>query len=241
MKKICCVIPARLESSRFPRKIVQPLMGKPLIQWVWESARRCGLFSHISFAIDHPETGEIIDGFGGNWVMTGDNCRNGTERVIDFRERTGIKADVWVNWQADEPFLSTESIAKLLSTCSNDDEKIWTLMRKMGEDEAVDDPNLVKVVTRADGNALYFSRACIPYMKKKTPVFQHIGIYAYSDAALSEIGMGNCVLADTEGLEQLRFLYQGIPIKVHAVEEKVLGVNCPADLALVEEQLAALR
>ena len=105
-KKIVCIIPARLKSTRFPNKMLSMLQGKPLLQWVWERANAISLFDHVAFAIDSEETARIIESFGGVYYMTDENCASGTDRLVEVMRRGLVDGDIWVNWQGDEPFIS---------------------------------------------------------------------------------------------------------------------------------------
>src|SRR3972149_521987 len=105
-KKIACIIPARLHSTRFPKKILAPLLNKPLIQWVWEAAKKVSFFDRVVFAIDSEETAKAIERFGGEYLMTSPSLKSGTERLIELMLEEKVEADIWVNWQGGEPFLN---------------------------------------------------------------------------------------------------------------------------------------
>ena len=155
--KIACVIPARLNSSRFPRKIVAQLHGKPLIQWVWEAALKVPFFDSVTIAIDSPETEEVVRSFGGNYRMTSPDCPNGTLRLCSLVD--AIEGDIFVCWQGDEPFLNTEMIRELLQSAGKDEADIWTLKKTITDLNAAASPHVCKVVTDHQGYALYFSRS----------------------------------------------------------------------------------
>ena len=118
--KIACVIPARLKSSRFPRKILAALHHKPLIQWVWEAARSVSLFDSVTVAVDADETAKVVQSFGGHSLMTSESCLTGTHRLCELLLQDKIDADIIVNWQGDEPFLHEQMIAELLQTAKTD-------------------------------------------------------------------------------------------------------------------------
>lgn len=240
-KVIVCVIPARLESSRFPRKILAPLAGKPLIQWVWEAAKRVPFFDSVIFAIDSMETAAVIEGFGGKWALTSARCQNGTERLIELQKQGVVKADIWVNWQADEPFLNEEMIRELLSSCDQEGTDVWTLRKQITSSEEIAGPHVVKVVCDENGHALYFSRSLIPHYPeecKKKIYYKHCGLYAYTDQALSKIAtLPLSSLAEAESLEQLTFLSHGLKIYVQVTENESLGIDLPAHLEAAEEAL----
>lgn len=228
MSRTVCVIPARYHSTRFPQKVLASIEDKPMLQWVWESAKATGRFDAIHFAVDHEETAELVASFGATSTMTCPGCLTGTARLIDFANRSQEAADIWVNWQADEPFITKPMIDALLKKVP----AISTLRKKV-TNEAIDDPNIVKVVTDKRGNALYFSRAAIPYFRsKEVPVYKHFGIYAFTDKALRKIAeMPPCDLEEAEMLEQLRFIYHGLTIRVAETAHDTVGIDTLQDLA----------
>lgn len=243
-KQIACVIPARLQSTRFPKKILAYLSGKPLLQWAWEGATRTGLFDRVVIAIDDSETAKVVEKFGGQWIMTEKGCLTGTERLLELQSRGLLEADIWVNWQADEPFLSTGIIKDLLQTCDSSSADVWTLKTKITSEEQIADPNICKVVCDERGYALYFSRSPIPYRRdgKETVIFRHLGLYAYSSEALKKMqGMKPCAIEEAESLEQLRFLFRGLKIQVHETEYDSLGIDLPKHLLVAEEHVKKQR
>ena len=164
-KKIVCVIPARFHSTRFPKKILAPLGGKPLIQWAWDAAKKVSLFDEVLIALEHEETAKVVDSFHGRYVMTSNSLRSGTERLIDVMGQHIVDGDIWVNWQADEPFLDERMIRDLLMEAHRDDVDVWTLRKLLEKEEEIQSPNIVKVVCDLKGFALYFSRLPIPYYR----------------------------------------------------------------------------
>ena len=233
-KKIACIIPARLNSTRLPEKVLLNLAGKPILQWVWDAARRTTFFSDIVFAIDSEKTARLIDGFGGRYLMTSQNCKTGTDRLIEVVHLGEIEADVFLNWQADEPFISPQMIQALLQTCDSAESDNWTLKKRIVEREDINDPNVVKVVCDIDNFALYFSRSLIPYYRNNDVgkvYYKHIGLYAYKVSALRKIAkIGHSYLEEAESLEQLRFLHHKISIQVHETDTDVIGINTLDDL-----------
>lgn len=238
-----CIIPARLNSTRFPEKILKYLGNKPLLQWVWEAAKKTRQFKDIIFAIDSEKTAQLINSFNGKYLMTSENCNSGTDRLVEIMQSGRINADIWVNWQADEPFISPEMISKLLQTKDSEQIDVWTLKKKITTENEILDPNNVKVVTDKDSCALYFSRAVIPFNRDKTKelglnYFKHIGIYAYSTNALKKISqMSQCMLENEERLEQLRFLYNGLKIKVNETDQEVIGIDTIEDLEKANQKI----
>lgn len=240
-KKIVCVIPARLRSSRFPRKMLAMLSGKPLIQRAWEGAVKIPFFDEVVLAIDSEEVANVVDSFGGRYIMTSPECANGTARLVEIQSRGLLKGDVWVNWQGDEPFLSLQVISDLLQSCETSEADVWTLKTLLEEESKISDPNFCKVVSDKTGRALYFSRSPIPYVRdegKLVKVFRHVGLYAYSDAALKKISfMDSCEIEEAEMLEQLRFLFYGLNVQVHETKEDSIGIDTPEHLAFAEEYM----
>jgi len=237
-KKIICVIPARLHSSRFPKKVLKHLNGKPLLQWVYEAASGCNFFDEILFAVDAIETQKLVESFGGVALMTSEGCLNGTMRMIEVQTRYHLQADVWVNWQADEPFLSQAMMEDLLQSIDSSHRDIWTLRKKITEPQEHTDPSVVKVVVDHEEQALYFSRYALPYERDgvRAERYKHIGIYAFTSEALESIEkMPPCPLELSEALEQLRFLYYGMKIFAHETFHSTLGIDLPEHLEMAEQ------
>ncbi|MCF7806387.1 MAG: 3-deoxy-manno-octulosonate cytidylyltransferase [Simkaniaceae bacterium] len=231
--RVVCIIPARLNSSRFPEKVLKLIQGKPMLQWVWESANHCPQFDDVCFAVDHEKTARLIDSFGGTWQISGSHHANGTRRLIEVMQKKEIKGDIWVNWQADEPFIHADIIQDLLPSDHNDQSDIWTLKKRIDSADELTDSSVVKVVTRSDGKALYFSRHSIPFNRSNRPIslYKHIGLYAYSQRALEVIAtLPSSDLEEIEGLEQLGFLYHGLSIQVFETAFETLGIDLPSDL-----------
>jgi 3-deoxy-manno-octulosonate cytidylyltransferase (CMP-KDO synthetase) len=241
-KKVVCIIPARLNSSRFPRKILASLSGKPLIQWVWEAAIKISFFDEVVFAIDSYETAQVIENFGGKYHMTSVDCIAATDRLVELQKSGLVKADIWVNWQADEPFVSEKILRDLLFYPRNERADVWTLKTRIYNASQIKDLNCTKVVCDSEGFALYFSRSPIPcHQKLQIPegkYYKHIGLYAYSEKALEKIdSIESCELEKAESLEQLRFLFHGMKIQVNETKEETIGIDLPEHLAYAEEYL----
>lgn len=240
-KKVVCVIPARLASVRFPKKILATLCGKPVIQWVWEAACKVPFFDEVVFAIDDVETASVIKKFGGTYFMTSKECQNGTERLLELWKNQSIKSDLWVGWQADEPFITTPMIHDLLQSCDQDLCDVWTLCKKILRPEDVSSPHIVKVVRNVQHEALYFSRSPIPFVRDGRSddneiFYQHVGMYAFSEKALSKISqLSSCTIEKAEQLEQLRFLYHQLKIKVHQTEHEIFSIDIPEHLGMAEQ------
>lgn len=250
-KKVTCVIPARLKSSRLPRKILQKLGGKTLLQRVWERATSCKRFDEVIFAIDSDEAKDEIESFNGRFVMTDPDCPTGTHRIIELIKKSKMTSDVWVNWQVDEPFITDEMIDNLLQGIDSDTNNgIWTLKKSLTNSE-LEDPNVTKVVTNVQDVAIFFSRLPIPFYRDerniKDPLAsKHIGIYAYANNIINTIAsLPTSPLATAEQLEQLAFLENGLPIKVYQTNQDTLGIDTPEDLKkaarIFEEEMKCLK
>jgi len=230
-KKITCIIPARLNSQRLNKKILLDIGGKPLIQRVYESASSCSIFDRVIIAIDDSETEDIVKTFTSSYIMTPE-LSSGTQRLIFVQNNLNLNADIFVNWQADEPFITEEVIKELLPS-DNLDEDIWTLKKEISLEKDILNPNNVKVVTDSSNRALYFSRAPIPFEREKnhSPFYKHIGIYAFSKNALKQIKENQMSsLEKTEKLEQLSFLFHGLKIYVAETQGNIFGIDTKDDL-----------
>ncbi len=227
--KIVCIIPARLDSNRFPRKIFAKLSGKTLLENVIESAKKVTLFDRVIVAGCSQEVVDVAFAHGVEGVLTDPMIPNGTIRIISAIEKLAIKGDIFVNWQADEPFITEELIETLLQV--NDHSDAFTLKKKIDK-ESASDPNIVKVVTDLSGKALYFSRAPIPYQRgKEADYYKHIGLYAFTSRALDIIKtLKQAPLEECEVLEQLRWLEHGMNIQVSCSQLDVMGIDTQEDL-----------
>lgn len=240
--KTICIIPARIASSRFPKKVLAMLGEKPMLQWVWEAATSAEMFDEVAFAIDDHETARLIESFNGRYHMTSPECLSGTDRLIELQEKGAFSGDIWVNWQGDEPFIHKEMIENLLQTIDQDFD-VWSLRKEIEDEMEIEDPNIVKVVTDYADRALYFSRAPIPYDREgleDITYYKHIGIYAYTSNALKEISTFTpSRLELAEGLEQLRFLENGLGLQVHETAHETLGIDVPEDLARAMDRISS--
>ena len=231
--KAIAVIPARLASTRLPRKILREIAGKPLIGVVYEAVRSSPLLAEVLIATDAEEIMQVCREHGWKVQMTSRAHRSGTERVHEVAARE--TADVYLNVQGDEPLTRTEHIATLLQVMENSAAQVGTLMTPAAEVD-IPNPNAVKVVTDLNGRALYFSRATIPFDRDGTrpPYFKHLGLYAYRKTALDRfVKLPESSLEKSERLEQLRFLENGIPIFVGETPHDSVGVDTEEDLQRV--------
>ena len=233
------VIPARLASTRLPRKVLREVAGRPLLAWVVEAARACPQLDRVLVATDSEEVAEFCRRIGCAVELTAANLASGTDRVHAVAQLHD--ADVYVNIQGDEPLLRPEHILALLRPFAQAEVDVSTLKVRCTE-ENIANPNAVKVVTAADGRALYFSRAAIPFHRDAAdPVpqyWKHIGLYAYRKRALNLFPtLPPSGLERAERLEQLRFLENGLAIYVEATEFDTIGVDTEDDLRMVEARL----
>jgi 3-deoxy-manno-octulosonate cytidylyltransferase (CMP-KDO synthetase) len=229
------IIPARLASTRLPRKPLREITGKPMVQRVYEAARGATGLADVIIATDAPEIMELARRNGWNARMTSANHRSGTDRVHEVAQ--SIAADVYVNVQGDEPLARPEHLNELLQLMTNPVVQVGTLKTPCGDTD-VTNPNAVKVVTDSAGRALYFSRATIPHDRDKSggiQYFKHLGFYAYRKAALDRFcALPESDLERAERLEQLRFMESGIPIHVALTPFDTIGVDTEDDLKRVE-------
>lgn len=235
--KAIAVIPARLASTRLPRKMLRQIAGQTLIARVYEGVRSSPLLDEVIVATDSDEIMQVCRQHGWNARMTSAAHRSGTERVHEISD--SMAADVYLNIQGDEPLTRVEHIAALLELMRDPNVQVGTL-KTPASGEDISNPNAVKVVTDARGRALYFSRAAIPYDRDgaNPGYFKHLGFYAYRKAALdSFFALPESSLERSERLEQLRFLENGIPIHVAETPYDTVGVDTEEDLRRVEEIL----
>jgi 3-deoxy-manno-octulosonate cytidylyltransferase (CMP-KDO synthetase) len=236
--KAIAVIPARLASTRLPRKMLREISGKPLIGVVYEAVRSSPLLAEVLIATDSEEILQACRDHGWNAQLTSTAHRSGTERVHEVSGRT--TAEVYINVQGDEPLTRREHIAALLQVMENSAAQVGTLMTPAAATD-IPNPNAVKVVTDLSGRALYFSRTTIPFDRDSTRprYFKHLGLYAYRKTALDAfVKLPESSLEKTERLEQLRFLENGIPIYVGETPHDSVGVDTEEDLQRVIKMMA---
>ena len=235
--KVLGVIPARLASTRLPRKILRTIAGRPMLAWVYEAARACPQLDHLVVATDSEEIAALCHANGWPHQLTSPSLASGTDRVHAISQL--IDAEIYVNIQGDEPLLKPEHLTALLKPFAHPHVEVTTL-KVPCTPQNIHNPNAVKVVTAADGRALYFSRATIPYNRDGGPTqyWKHIGLYAYRKSALQRFPtLPASTLEHTERLEQLRFLENNIALYVEPTEHDTIGVDTEEDLQLVESLL----
>jgi 3-deoxy-manno-octulosonate cytidylyltransferase (CMP-KDO synthetase) len=237
---VLAVIPARYGSTRFPGKPLAPILGKPMIQWVYERASQATRINQVLVATDDERIRDAVESFGGDAVMTASDHPTGTDRIAEAV--SGREADLILNVQGDEPLIPPAVLDRLVQDMIESDADMGTVAvpfaattRNPASSDAV------KVVVDQSGNALYFSRALIPHAREGgTPVepLLHWGLYAYQRTFLETfVKWPQSTLEKCEMLEQLRALDRGAVIRVLTVAEPVLGVDRPEDIAEVEKKL----
>ncbi len=245
--KFLALIPARYASSRFPGKPLTDILGKPMIQHVYE--RAAAIFEDCYVATDDERIAQAVTKFGGRAVMTSDTHRSGTDRCREALDRvekeTGKTFDVTVNIQGDEPFLDPEQLRQLCACFLDASTDIATLVKPFSKQENIFNPNSPKVVLSTDGYALYFSRSVIPYLRgmenpekwqAKHRYFKHIGLYAYRSEVLRAItALPPGMLEQAESLEQLRWLENGYRVKAAVTDKENYAVDTPEDLERICE------
>lgn len=240
--KIIAMIPARLESTRFPRKLMRDLGGKTVIRQTYEATVRTGLFEEVYVVTDSKEIFIEIDKMGGNAIYKTTKHETGSDRIAEaIRE---MEADIVVNVQGDEPFTSKKLLQKLLEVFKNEDAEqidLATPMVALEEKEDVENPNNVKVITDNNNFALYFSRSVIPFPRDKTQntvFYKHIGIYAFRRQALLDFAnLEMKPLEAAEKIECLRYLEYGKRIKMVETSEQSIGIDTAEDLEKAREML----
>jgi 3-deoxy-manno-octulosonate cytidylyltransferase (CMP-KDO synthetase) len=252
--KVIAVIPARWASSRFPGKPLAIIQGKPMIQWVVEQTKKARSVSEVIVATDDERITKAVQGFGGSVVMTSPDHLSGTDRVAEVAKSRDC--EIVVNVQGDEPLIPPENIDLIVAPLVNDETiKVSTLMMRIDSVENLVNPDICKVVVDHLGNALYFSRAPIPFDRDgwtldlqegecvwprdmKVRAYKHIGLYAYRKSFLLEFpSLRISQLENIEKLEQLRILENGVSIRMVETEKDSIGVDREEDLSVVEKLL----
>jgi 3-deoxy-manno-octulosonate cytidylyltransferase (CMP-KDO synthetase) len=235
-RDVAVVIPARLESTRLPRKALRLLAGRPLLEHVWRRVKKCRAVCGVFVATDSEKIAAAVEGFGGVAVLTSAKCPSGTDRVYEALCKIGA----WgaVNVQGDEPFISPTAVdAVAMRLLELEGRAVVTLARSEKDARRFRSPDVVKVVMAEDASALYFSRAPIPFAKEKEAAYyEHVGVYGYSRTLLKKFcAWRPSTLEKAERLEQLRFLEHKASIHVMLTRHKGFGIDTPADLRRAEQ------
>lgn len=239
--QIIGIIPARWASSRFPGKPLYPLCGKPLLQHAFERASECKNLSSLVVATDDERIREAAESFGAEVAMTSSNHPTGTDRIAEAAA-THSTATHFINIQGDEPLIEpalVDQLAELLASDATID--LITAASPITDSTQLDDPNIVKVVLNAANDALYFSRAPIPFPRTTDAVqpLRHIGLYGYrADFLQNFVTWPPAPLEIAESLEQLRALHHGARIQVVLTEHEAIGLDTPDQVSLLESLLS---
>lgn len=236
---VVAIIPARLASSRFPRKVLARSTGKYLIEHVWEQTRKASSIQRVVIACDHPEVMHAAASFGAQAVLTDESHPNGSSRLAQAARLLALgDDDLVVNVQGDEPEIDPSIIDAAVALSLRTGAPVSTIAAPLDFGHAHTDPNIVKVVLRADGHALYFSRAPIPFPRdggggdRSSPVLKHIGLYVYRVGFLQQyVTWAPTPLERTEMLEQLRVLEHGHAIAVAVCSCEMQGIDTPEQYA----------
>jgi 3-deoxy-manno-octulosonate cytidylyltransferase (CMP-KDO synthetase) len=235
--KVLGVIPARYASVRFEGKVLADILGKPMVQHVWEAAKKAKTLDDVIVACDDERIFKAVTSFGGKAVMTAKAHTSGTERIAEVVGDIDVK--IVVNIQGDEPLLHPSMIDDAVYPLMNNESLgVTTLMKRIEEESEVADPNVVKLVVDKKGHALYFSRCPIPFVRDEEPGmrvhYKHIGLYAYvKEFLFTYKNLPPSKLEKLEKLEQLRILENGYPIMVLETKHETIGVDTREDLEKV--------
>ncbi|AKQ45768.1 3-deoxy-manno-octulosonate cytidylyltransferase [Rufibacter radiotolerans] len=243
------IIPARFASTRYPGKPLVLLGGKSMIQRVYEQASKSQLQA-VVVATDDERIKQHVEAFGGTGVMTSPEHQSGTDRCQEAYSQLGEAFEVIVNIQGDEPFIQPEQIDKVLGCFAQQEAQIATLIKPVQNQEELLSPNSPKVVVGAQGQALYFSRHPIPYLRgvdetdwlQHHVFYKHIGIYGYRTQVLAQLTqLQPSLLEKAESLEQLRWLEHGFKIITAITHAETIGIDTPSDLEKALEYLQRIK
>lgn len=238
--KIIAMIPARYAATRFPGKLMKDLEGKPVIVRTFEAVVNTNLFQEVYVVTDDDTIEQTILAVGGKVIRSQKEHQSGSDRLAEAC--ADMDVDIIVNVQGDEPFTAKQNLEILLQIFKQDAENqvdVASLMERLNEGEDIANPNNVKVVVSKNNDALYFSRAFIPFPrdeKSETVYFKHIGIYAYRKQALMQFTqLGESMLEKVEKLEQLRYLENGFKIRLAETNIPTIGIDTESDLEKAKE------
>lgn len=238
------VIPARWGSTRFPGKPLHPIAGKPLVQHVWDQCAKCRNLATVTVATDDERIANAVAEFGGHATLTRDDHLSGTDRTAEVAEAFPDATHI-INIQGDEPLIDPDLIDQLADdlTSKPDLPMITAASPLRADDPLIDDPNVVKTALDKSGNAIYFSRSCIPHPRNSPDeliYYRHQGIYGFRrDFLFDFVQWSPSLLERTESLEQLRALENGVRIRVVLTDHISPGVDTPEQAAILHQQLSS--
>jgi 3-deoxy-manno-octulosonate cytidylyltransferase (CMP-KDO synthetase) len=241
MKKIA-MIPARYAATRFPFKLMQPLGNKTVIRHTYDNTLATGLFDEVYVVTDHDIIVHEITSHGGKAIKSRKEHESGSDRIAEAV--ADMDAQIILNVQGDEPFVNKTVLAQLLAAFDDEAVQVASLMKKFTDTHLVADPNYVKVVVDQNKDSMYFSRSIIPFRRDETVAslyYEHIGVYAFRKEMLLQFTTWPAAYTEQiEKLEQLRYLENGVRIRMIETQEVSVKIDVPEDLVLAEKHLAAL-
>ncbi len=236
-KKVLAVIPARYSSTRFPGKVIAKIGNAPMVQYVYESARKSKLIDRIIIATEDERVREVVEAFGCECLITSEDHKSGTDRIVEVAQILP-EYNIIINIQGDEPGIEPALIDGVIQNKLNHPEwEVSTAVRPFEENEDPLQPNKVKAVITKKGKALYFSRSLIPFPRNNIsyPIYLHLGIYAFErDFLLRFSTLPRSFLEDVESLEQLRVLENDFSIGVFIAENSLPPVDTTEDLEFIK-------
>lgn len=240
--KVIALIPARYNSTRFPGKLMAILGGKSVIKRTYEQAINMKLFDSVYVLTDSDIIYNEINSFGGKVLMSKGNYETGTDRIAEIAK--DLEADVFINIQGDEPFIAKEPLAKIIEQFNDENIKVCSLVQILKERDLIENPNYVKVVLDKNNDSLYFSRSPIPYLRDNYPFqsfYEHVGVYAFRKNELMKFAeWEQTELEKAEKIEALRFLENGVKIRMLVTEYMGIEIDTPEDLVNAENYLKIL-
>ncbi len=242
MTKIA-MIPARYAATRFPFKLMQPLGDKTVIRQTYDNTVATGLFDAVYVVTDHEIIFNEIQSHGGKAIMSQRPHESGSDRIAEAI--SDMEVDIILNVQGDEPFVNKETLGKLLSAFDDENVQVASLMKRFSDSSLQLNPNYVKVVVDKNNDSLLFSRSLIPYQRDEELMpdyFEHIGVYAFRKEALMQFTKWpQAKIEQVEKLEQLRYLHNGIRLRMIETAEVSVKIDVPEDLAKAESFLQSLQ
>lgn len=236
------VIPARFASTRLPAKLLERIGGKTILEHTWQSVQNIDWVDKTIIATDHKRIADEVHHFGGQAIMTSENHQSGSDRIAEVVKN--LSCDIIINVQGDEPFTSVSDLEILQDIFLKDslhEVDVASLMTPIADTESIESPHIVKVVTNASMDALYFSRSAIPFQRSinQPTYYRHVGIYAYRKSALMRfVDLEQAPTEKAELLEQLRFLHHGMRIRLGITKHSGIAIDTAEDLEAARKYFA---